>query len=166
MNIRAETPSDIDAIHEVTVAAFKDHPISHQTEQYIIAALRTAGALTISLVAEDAGQVVGHIAFSPIAISDGTEGWYGLGPVSVQPERQRQGIGTALIHAGLDSLKDLHARGCALVGDPSYYARFGFKNIPSLIHEGIPQEVFLCMPFSEEIPQGTVTFHQAFLADG
>ena len=166
MNIRAETSSDIDAIYDVTVAAFKDHPISHQTEQYIIAGLRAADALTISLVGEDAGQVVGHIAFSPITISDGTEGWYGLGPVSVLPERQRQGIGTALIHAGLDSLKDLHAQGCALVGDPNYYTRFGFKNIPSLIHEGIPQEVFLCLPFSQEIPQGTVTFHQAFLADG
>lgn len=166
MNIRGEVPSDIDAIHDVTAAAFKDHPISHQTEQYIIAALRAADALTVSLVAEDAGQVVGHIAFSPVTISDGTEGWYGLGPVSVLPERQRQGIGTALIHAGLASLKELEGKGCALVGDPNYYTRFGFKNIPSLIHEGIPPEVFLCMPFSEQVPQGTVTFHRAFLADG
>jgi putative acetyltransferase len=166
MNIRAETASDLDAIYEITVAAFKNHPISNQTAQFITAALRAADALTISLVAEDGGQLVGHIAFSPVTISDGTEGWYGIGPVSVLPERQRQGIGTALINAGLASLKDLHGRGCALVGDPNYYTRFGFRNIPRLVHEGIPQEVFLCMPFTDAIPQGIVTFHQSFLADG
>lgn len=166
MNIRAETPSDINTIYEITVAAFKNHPISNQTEQFIIAALRAADALTISLVAEDAGQLVGHIAFSPVTISDGMEGWYGMGPVSVLPERQRQGIGTALINAGLTSLKELRGRGCALIGDPNYYTRFGFRNIPRPVHEGIPQEVFLCMPFTDEIPQGSVTFHQAFLADG
>lgn len=165
MNIRAETPSDLDAIYEVTAAAFKDHPISNHTEQFIIATLRAAGALAISLVAEDAGRVVGHIAFSPVTLSDGTEGWYGMGPVSVLPERQGQGIGTALVKTGLALLKELQGGGCALVGDPGYYARFGFRNIPELFHEGIPQEVFLCLPLTGAIPQGTVTFHQAFRAD-
>jgi putative acetyltransferase len=164
MNVRPETPSDSDAIYKVTVAAFRNHPISHQTEQFIIAALRAADALTVSLVADDQGQVVGHIAFSPVTISDGTEGWYGMGPVSVLPECQRQGIGTALVNAGLAALKDLHGRGCALVGDPSYYARFGFRNVPSLVHEGIPQEFFLCLPFTDAIPRGIVTFHPAFCA--
>ena len=165
MNIRPETPSDIAAIDDVTVAAFRNHPISHQTEQFIIAALRAADVLTVSLVADDQGQVVGHIAFSPVTISDGTKGWYGMGPLSIVPERQRQGIGTALVNAGLAVLKELRGRGCALVGYPSYYTRFGFRNIPTLVYEGIPQEFFLCLPFTDAVPEGVVHFDPAFGAE-
>ena len=164
MIIRSEKSSDIEAITEVTIAAFRNHPISKHTEQFIVNALRKANVLTVSLVAEIDGQVVGHIAFSPVVISDGTLGWYGLGPVSVLPQFQKQGIGKALIHKGLDQLKTLGGKGCALVGDPNYYKRFGFKNIPDLIHEGIPQEVFLVLPFGSEIPRGTVVFHEGFWA--
>lgn len=166
MIIREETPADIDAITDVTVAAFKDHPIGQQTEHFIVLALREAGALTLSLVAEIEGRVVGHIAFSPVAISDGTADWYGMGPVSVLPELQRQGIGTALINQGLSRLKQMGGQGCALVGEPNYYQRFGFRNIPELVHEGVPPEVFLVLPFGESVPTGTVVFHEAFEATG
>lgn len=166
MIIRNETNSDIDAISEVTIAAFKTLAISRQTEHFIIKALRKANALTISLVAEIDGKVVGHVAFSPITISDGTTGWYGAGPLSVLPELHRQGIGKALMREGIALLKAKGAQGCALVGDPDYYKRFDFKNIPGLIHEGIPQEVFLALPFYEKIPQGTVEFHKAFFVTG
>jgi putative acetyltransferase len=162
MTIRRETIADIEAINEVTIEAFKNHPISNQTEQFIIHALRDAGALTISLVAEIDGSVIGHIAFSPIIITDGTKDWYGLGPVSVIPKYQKQGIGKSLINRGLNLLKELGAQGCALVGDPNYYRRFGFKNYPELVHEGVPQEVFLVLPFTEKIPHGTVVFHEGF----
>ena len=164
MIIRSETPEDIAAISEVTIAAFSDHPISNHTEQFIINALRCANALTISLVSEIDGKIVGHIAFSPIKISDGSTDWYGLGPVSVLPELQKQGIGTALILKGVSMLKEIGGQGCALVGDPNYYKRFGFKNNPDLIHEGIPQEVFLVLPFYENTAKGTVEFHKGFLA--
>jgi putative acetyltransferase len=164
MVIRSETPEDIPAISEVTIAAFSDHPISNHTEQFIINALRCANVLTISLVAETDGKIVGHIAFSPVKISDGSTGWYGLGPVSVLPELQKQGIGTALILQGISMLKEMGGQGCALVGDPNYYRRFGFKNNPDLIHEGIPQEVFLVLPFGEKIAKGKVEFHEGFLA--
>lgn len=106
MIIRNETSSDIEAISEVTIAAFQNHPVSHQTEQFIIKALRDADALTISLVAEVGGQVVWHIAFSPLTISDGSPNWYGLGPISVLPEYQKQGIGKSLIYEGLSLLKN------------------------------------------------------------
>jgi predicted N-acetyltransferase YhbS len=89
--IRSETSADVNAIAEVTVAAFKTLAISNHMEQFIIAALRAAKALTVSLVAEVDGRVVGHIAFSPVTISDGSPNWYGLGPVSVLPECQRRG---------------------------------------------------------------------------
>jgi putative acetyltransferase len=164
MIIRQETQADIEAITEITKLAFENHPYSQNTEQFIIHALRTTGALTVSLVAEIDGAVVGHIAFSPVTFTDGSENWYGLGPVSVIPEYQRQGIGSSLVNEGLRRLKDLGAEGCVLVGDPGYYERFGFQSPDGLEHEGVPQENFLALPFGSRIPQGVVKFHPAFAA--
>ena len=114
VTIRPESNADIPAITEVTEAAFATMEMSNHTEQFIIESLRAAEALTVSLVAEVDGCVVGHIAFSPVSVSDGAEGWYGLGPVSVSPEYQRKGIGKALIEEGLSRLKDRGAAGCGL----------------------------------------------------
>ncbi len=164
--IRNETDADIDAITQLTITAFKSLAVSNQTEQFIILALREARALTVSLVAELDGRVIGHIAFSPVILSDGTPDWYGLGPVSVLPGYQRQGIGTALIEKGLSRLKDLNAQGCCLVGHPEYYRKFGFDNPSGLEHEGVPQEVFFALSFDGHIPQGRVLFHEGFKADG
>ncbi len=164
--IRNETIADIRAISEVTIAAFKTLEVSNQTEHFIIDALRNAHALTLSLVAEVGGRVVGHIAFSPVTISDGTRDWYGLGPVSVLPEYQRQGIGTALIQVGLSRLKDFNAAGCCVVGHPEYYRKFGFENVSELTIEGVPPEVFFALAFQGSTPHGTVTFHEGFKADG
>ena len=164
--IRCENDADVSVIGDVTVAAFRTLEISRHTEQFIILALRAARSLTTSLVAEVDGRVVGHIAFSPVAISDRTRNWYGLGPVSVLPEYQRQGIGKALIEEGLARLKGLDAQGCCLVGHPDYYRKFGFSNVPGLVLEGVPQEVFFALSFDGHIPQGAVTFHEAFKADG
>jgi putative acetyltransferase len=166
ITIRDETDADVGAIAEVTGAAFETLAISNHTEQFIIAALRAANALSVSLVAELNGRVVGHVAFSPVTISDGSQNWYGLGPVSVLPEYQRQGIGKALIQEGLSLLKGLYAQGCCLVGDPEYYKRFGFRNIPGFIHVGVPEEVFLALPLDGHAPQGIVEFHYGFKADG
>ncbi len=166
ITIRSETDVDVNAITEVTVAAFMNLEISNHTEQFIIAALRDAKALTISLVAEVAGQVIGHIAFSAVTISDGTQNWYGLGPVAVLPAYQRQGIGKALIREGQSRLKDMNAQGCCLVGHPDYYRKFGFKNTSGLVHEGVPQEVFFALSFHGRTPRGTVVFHEGFKADG
>ncbi len=166
MNIRNETAADIKAIAEITLAAFRDLAVSEHTEQFIINALRKADALAVSLVAEVDGKVVGHIAFSPITISDGSAGWYGLGPVSVLPEYQKRGIGKALINKGLSLLKDRGGQGCALVGHPEYYVKFGFKNTRDLVLEGVPPEVFFVLPFNEKMPRGTVNFHEAFRTTG
>ncbi len=162
MIIRHEKPSDIDTITKVTKVAFKDHPFSQQIEHFIIRDLRAADALTISLVTEIDGQVVGHIAFSPVTISDGTTNWYGLGPVSVLPEFQGCRIGTTMVNNGLGLLKSMNGKGCALIGLPIYYYRFGFINYPQLIHEGVPQEVFVAKSLFGGVPTGTVEFHQAF----
>ena len=82
------------------------------------------------------------------------------------PEYQKQGIGKSIINEGLSLLKQLGGQGCALVGDPNYYKRFGFKNCEELVHEGVPQEAFLALPFTDTVPEGTVIFHEGFLATG
>jgi putative acetyltransferase len=164
--IRDEREGDAAAISEVTVAAFQSLAVSHHTEQYIVDALRAAKALTVSLVAENGGRVVGHIAISPVAILDGAAGWFGLGPVSVLPSLQRKGIGKALIGEALSRLKTLKAKGCCLVGHPDYYKRFGFQNVPRLDIPGVPAEVFFALSFEKVFPQGEVTFHEAFKATG
>jgi len=163
--IRDETAADVQAIAAVTAAAFQPLAISRHTELFIIAALRAAGALAVSLVAEADGRVVGHMAFSPVILSDGTRDWYGLGPVSVLPAYQRQGIGQALIREGLPRLKARQAQGCCLVGQPEYYRKFGFINPPGLTHPGVPPEVFFALSFDGHAPQGRVTFHEAFQAE-
>jgi putative acetyltransferase len=168
MIIRDETPDDREAIRRVIDAAFLNHPHSQQREGQLVEALRGAGALTLSLVAEDAGHVVGHIAFSPVAISGVDPGWYGLAPVAVQPDRQGSGIGRTLIETGLARLEALGAAGCVLVGEPELYGRFGFNAEPRLTYPGLPAEYFLARPFAPHdgatasLPEGIVAFHAAF----
>nr|WP_276316701.1 N-acetyltransferase [Halomonas flagellata] len=162
--IRPETPGDAEAIEAVTVAAFREAPHSSQIEQHIVRALRAAGALSVSLVAECDGEVVGHVAASPVTLSDGTPGWFGLGPVSVLPGWQGRGIGSALVKACLARLRERGARGCVLVGEPGYYQRFGFRSLPGLVLPGVPPEYFMALSWGNEGPRAQVAFHPAFAA--
>ncbi len=162
--IRPEQSADATAITRVTEQAFKSAPRSNQAEQFIVLALRRSNALSVSLVAEQQAQVVGHIAFSPVRISDGSAHWYGLGPLSVLPELQRRGIGRALISSGIEKLHFLGAAGCVVLGEPDYYGRFGFKNRRECILDGVPQEYFLSLEFGQHCASGKVTYHEAFSA--
>lgn len=160
--IRKEVASDAAAIDAVTVAAFHAAAHTSHTEQFIIRALRKDGQLAVSLVAEEDGTVVGHVAVSPVAISDGTSGWYGLGPVSVAPESQGQGIGTQLMERALSELKALGAAGCVVLGEPGYYSRFGFAAEPALVLRGVPAEYFQAISLAGALPRGEVKYHEAF----
>jgi putative acetyltransferase len=162
--VRPETDRDLDGIREVNIVAFQGHPYSQQTEHLIVEALRAADALEVSLVAESDGEVVGHIAFSAAAIGGSSTGWFLLGPVAVRPSRQGEGIGRALVEAGLAALRTRGAGGCVLVGDPAFYVRFGFRQYPSVAWHGVPDENVLCLPMSAKMPTGEVAFHPAFLA--
>ncbi len=165
MIVRPETSRDFDGIREVNIAAFQGHPYSQQTEHLIVEALRVADALELSLVAESSGEVVGHIAFSAAGIGGSlSTGWFLLGPLAVQPARQGEGIGRALIETGLEAVRSRGACGCVLVGDPAFYRRFGFRQYAGVTWPGVPDENVLCLLMSGEMPSGDVVYHLAFLA--
>jgi len=166
MKIRKERPGDADRVHDVTARAFQDAPHTDHTEQFIVKALREAGALSASLVAEEGGEIVGHVAISPVSVSDGSTGWYGLGPVSVLPEFQRGGIGSRLVETALAELEQCGASGCVVLGDPAYYRRFGFRVVDGLVLAGVPLEYFQALYFDGDPAQGNVTYHEAFSAHG
>lgn len=161
-SIRNERPTDAAAIDAVTLAAFMDAAHSDQTEHLIVRGLRSACALSVSLVAEDDGAIIGHVAVSPVTLSSGDVGWHGLGPISVRPERQGNGIGDRLMRAALGELRSMGASGCVVLGDPRFYSRFGFIQAPALALPGAPPEYFLALSFGDALPAGTVSYHPAF----
>ena len=164
LTIREEQPSDIPAIHALTRAAFAKATHADGNEQDIVDALRADGDLTLSLVATNMDEaIIGHIAFSPVAISDGTQGWYGAGPVSVMPTRQRTGIGSELAEDGIERLRKIGARGIVLLGDPGYYGRFGFSCDPGLFLRDAPPEYFQVRALTDDPrPKGEVTYAPGF----
>lgn len=166
ISIRKEKPGDIQQINDVIIAAFLDAPHTNHTEQFIVKSLRDSGALTVSLVAEDTGTIVGHLALSPVTISDGSNGWYGLGPVSVIPDEQGKGTGSRLMRAAIAALKNISAGGCVLLGNPHYYRRFGFEPIDGLTFPDVPPEYFQGLLLQGSYPKGTVTYHESFLVSG
>lgn len=162
--IREERPEDAAAIRALTKAAFTGMAYSDQTEAEIIDRLRAASALTLSLVAARDGEIIGHVAFSPVTINAEAGDWYSLGPVSVRPDLQRKGLGQALIREGLRRLQTMDAGGCVLLGDPAYYRRFGFENDPDLHTTGAPAWAFQRLLLNGPRPRGDVRFHTAFAA--
>ncbi len=162
ITIRPEAPGDQGAIHEVTEQAFRPMPFSDGSEPRIIDQLRDDGDLTLSLVAEDTMQIVGHIAFSPVTITDAATGWYGLGPVAVRPELQRQDIGGRLIRRGIADMRERGASGIILIGSTDYYPHFGFKHEPQLTYAGGPAEYFQCLLLEGKLPKGEVKYAPAF----
>jgi len=160
--IRPETPADIAAIRDVTDRAFAGHPYSEGTEATIVDALRSQHGLAISLVAERDGRILGHVAFSPASAADRSPGWYALGPLSVEPRVQGQGIGSRLVIEGLRRLRELSASGCILVGNTKYYARFGFVAAPGNAPPGVPSDHFMVLTLGSEPPQTLIGFHGAF----
>ncbi|MET3819960.1 putative acetyltransferase [Burkholderia sp. PvR073] len=167
VTLRDERAGDVDAIGRVIMAAFADEPRHGQLERQVVDVLRADGALGVSLVAERDERVIGHVAFSPVSIGGepaGSHAWYGLAPLAVRPECRRQSIGAGLVRTGLDALRRRGARGCVVLGDPAYYARFGFVPSGDLVFADAPREYFLALSFDEAAPRpsGEVRYHAAF----
>jgi len=162
ISIRVEQPADSKIIYRLTQIAFEPKAFSDGTEADVINRLRDAGDLTLSLVAELNSEIVGHVAFSPVTIGQFANDWYGLGPVSVHPDHQLTGIGSALIIEGLKRLQERGAEGCALIGDPKYYSRFGFVSNGEVTYSDVPNHIVQWLSFGEQRPIGELIFHDAF----
>lgn len=154
-NIRAETPDDQTNIHTVNVAAFE-----RPDEAVLVDRLRESGGHLVSLVAlDDEERVVGHVLFTPVAV-EGSEEIFecaALGPVAVLPQYQRQGIGAALIEAGMAACLDLGYNVIFVLGEPAYYGRFGFE--PSAPHYitcefDVPDEYFMVATSGDNALEG------------
>lgn len=160
--IRDETIADATAVDALIRAAFAGMPYSDGSEPRVMAALRDAGAAVVALVADESGAVVAQAAFSAVTVDGRQSGWHGLGPVSVRPDRQRRGLGSALVRSGLDRLRALGSTGCVVLGDTGYYARFGFRRDSRMTAPGLPAEHFMVLPFGDAAPAGAVAYHPAF----
>lgn len=166
ITIRPEQPNDIPAVRAINEAAF-----GQPTEGAIVDSLRTACPDTVSLVAVNDGQVVGHIFFSPVFASGerGTVQGMGLAPMAVLPERQRQGIGTLLVRAGIQILRERSCPFIIVLGHPEYYPRFGFHPASqyglSCQWDGVPDEAFMVLILDEEAMagvSGTARYREEF----
>lgn len=160
--ITQEESADCDAIYRLTKLAFAGRPYAEGDEQDLINKLRDVGALTMSLVAFTNNELVGQATFSPASQSDGSAPWYALGPISVHPDHQSQGIGGALIKEGLGGLIERGALGCILTGNPKYYRRFGFELSPEHVPQAESQEYFQIRYLTAFRPRGRFCFHEAF----
>lgn len=168
LHIRTETPEDLAAIHAIEAAAFKG-----EAHAELVNRLREDGALLLSHVAELDGALVGHAAYSPLTITDGDSVFQlpALGPIAVDPPVQGRGIGSALVRAGLNAMRELGYGLLFLVGSPRYYPRFGFQPAQPLgfssdyVEPGGPHEHFMVALLEERAPahvRGHVRFHPAF----
>lgn len=164
MKIRAETGSDRDAVRALNLAAF-DSPV----EASLVDALRLQADPCVSLVAEDAGEIIGHILFSPAKLSaDQSLFIMALGPMAVIPGRQHEGVGSALIHAGLERCRQLGCQAVFVLGYPQFYPRFGF--VPASRFEidslyDVPDDVFMAIELEAGVLSGragTMHYHPAF----
>lgn len=162
INIRGELRSDIPEIRRITELAFREMSYAAGDEHDVVDRLRSSNALSLSLVAAEENRVIGHAAFSPVTVNSEIAPWFALGPVSVTPERQGQGIGSKLIRSGLEQLQSTDALGCILTGNPDYYRRFGFNVCSEHCPACEPQEYFMINQFRPTLIAGQFAFHPAF----
>jgi len=163
--IRRERPGERARLRHVIESAFAGKPYADGDEAELLDALQRHDALSLSLVAEVDGCVVGQAAFSPAtpAVDEGR--WFALGPVAVLPEFQGRGLGSRLVLEGLHTLEGEGADGCILVGDPAYYSRLGFHLASANAPTDQPAHHFMVKVLRGSEPRGTIQFHRAFRPD-
>jgi len=162
--IRAEQEKDWAAVHALNASAFET-----SAEAKLVDALRESVELLVSLVAEDDKTIVGHILFSPVSLSGYPElRIIGLAPMAVAPERQREGIGSALVRAGLEQCRRLGFGAVVVLGHPEYYPRFGFAPSSRFgigCEYEVPEEAFMVMELQPGYLSGIsgiIRYHASF----
>ena len=164
MRIRREELQDLQQIRAINIAAF-----GGPAEAHIVDTLRAEASDVISFVAEDDGEIVGHIMFSPVRVVGAPDlRAMALAPVAVAPQRQRLGIGSALVRTGLEECQRSGAAAVFVVGHPAYYPRFGFSRASGFGFQcefDVPDDAFMVaelVPGALSAHSGTVHFHEAF----
>jgi putative acetyltransferase len=160
--IREEHAGDEAAIHALTERAFEGHPYSEGDEADVIDRLRADGDLLASLVAEDEGTIIGQVTWSAARLSNGEDGWMVVGPICVEPARQGEGIGRALLEAGEAAMQARGAKGITVLGDPQLYGRFGYRQHTPMRLEGELGEFLQVKSFGAPIPAATISYAPAF----
>jgi putative acetyltransferase len=164
LTIRPEQPRDIPSVREVNLSAF---PTSAEAD--LVDALRQAAAPTISLVADLGESIVGHICFSPVTLTN----WpdlrvMGLAPMAVRATWQRQGIGSALVTAGVESCRQRGSEAIVVLGHTTFYPRFGFvpaSRFGIRCEYDVPDDHFMALELEPGIlsgKSGTIQYHPAF----
>lgn len=153
MDIRPEKEADHDAVRQIVSAEFDTG-----TEADFVDAVRSDSKRVISLVAEDSREIVGHILFSPVPLAgDPSAKLTGLISLAVVPERQGEGIGSALMHAGLDRCRELGFDAVVALGHGEYYKRFGFAPAAAFglrFEYQVPDEAFLALELKPNALRG------------
>ncbi len=160
--IREERAGDEAAIRATTLRAFEGHPYSDGDEADVIERLRADGDLLLSLVAEDDGTIIGQVTYSTARLSNGDEGWMVIGPIAVEPSRQGEGIGRALMDAGERAMQARGAKGITVLGDPQLYGRFGYIQHTPLKLAGELGEFMQVKSFGAPIPDVEIGYAPAF----
>lgn len=160
--VREERPGDEAAIRAMVLAAFEGHPYSDGDEADVIDRLRKDGDLLLSLVAVEAGEVLGQVTYSTARLSSGEEGWMVVGPVAVAPAAQGRGIGRALMETGEAVMRDQGAKGITVLGDPLLYARFGYMQHTAMTLPGELGEYLQVKSFGAEIPATEISYAPGF----
>jgi putative acetyltransferase len=163
ITIRGQEWAEHRRVSRVIAKAFAGAPHSDGTEAAIYERLFSCLETEASYVAVTRfRRIVGHVVFSEVKIDGRDCRWCGLGPLSVLPRWQRRGIGSALVEEGLAALRRLRWEGCVVLGDPTFYGRFGFEHDPDLVYPGPPAEYFQRIVFNGPAPKGVVSYNPAF----
>ena len=163
MHLRPEGQADQAAVNDINVAAF-----GREAEARLVAMLREQARPLVSLVAEDAGAVIGHIMFSPVSLGGFARLMMGLAPMAVAPAHERRGIGSALVRAGLERCREIGAAAVVVLGHPDFYPRFGFLSAARFglaCEYDVPAEAFMALelePHAFRGAAGIVSYHPAF----
>lgn len=164
MIVRTEKREDFAAVQAIHLSAFPE-----DAESKLINRLRKNASPIVSMVAEDNEQLVGHILFSPVTLDSSTSlKLMGLAPMAVLPSKQRQGIGSALVEAGLAQCRLIQCGAVAVLGHPDFYPKFGFKPSTDFAIKSeydVPAEVFMMVELEKAYLQGCsgiISYHEEF----
>jgi putative acetyltransferase len=160
--VRIESDADAAAVREVQIRAF-----GREAEADLVDAVRAGAASVLSLVAVWQGEVVGHVLFTPVQLGPGRA--VALGPLAVLPDRQAQGVGTALVREGLRRLAVLGHGAVVVLGEPRYYRRFGFRPASAFgvsWDRPVPDEVFMALELRAQALRGGGTVRYLAVFDG